>query len=62
MAQVNHRWPFGPLVPAVRHGLTALKNKQAKAMNGRKPRLKELTFDKQNVFQNDGNIKTKNLK
>lgn len=53
---------LGLLVPAVRCGLTALKNKQAKAMNGRKPRLKELAFDKKNIFQIDGNPKTKNLK
>jgi hypothetical protein len=49
-------------VPAVHCGLTALKNKQAKAMNGRKPSFKELTFVKKNVFQNDGSTKTKNLK
>jgi len=33
-------------VPAVCCGLTALKNKQSKAMSGRKPRLRELTFEK----------------
>lgn len=49
-------------MPTVCCGLKVLKNKQAKAMNGRKPRSKELTFDKKNVFQNDGNTKTKNLK
>jgi len=48
-------------VPAVCFGLIGLKNKQSKAMSGRKPRLKEVTFDKKNVFQNDGNTKTKNL-
>jgi hypothetical protein len=53
---------LGLLVPAVRCELTALKNKQTKAMNGRKPSLKELSFDKKNVFQTDGNTKTKNLK
>jgi hypothetical protein len=49
-------------VPAVCCALTLLKNKQAKTMNGRKPRLKELTFGKKNVFQNDGNTKTNNFK
>jgi hypothetical protein len=37
-------------MPVVCCGVTALKNKQAKAMNGIKPILKELTFDKKKVF------------
>ena len=48
-------------MPAVRCGLTALKNKQAKAMNGRKPRLKELTFDKRMCFKMTEILKLKTL-
>jgi hypothetical protein len=38
-------------------GITELRSEQAKAMHGRKRRLKELTFDKKNMVLNYGNPK-----